>query len=116
MKDRNMPAQGNKTGRAPLTYDLISKYRGALMGLAIISILIFHFTDDCRIYQTKFEGIIYYYNMLIASPYLICGSFIGSAMSKFCCPISRWRFRLCFGGIYCLSRTAFAIIWRIFCL
>ena len=67
MKDRNMPAQGNKTGRAPLTYDLITKYRGALMGLAIISILIFHFTDDCRIYQTKFEGIIYYYNMLIAS-------------------------------------------------
>lgn len=67
MKDRNMPAQGNKTGRAPLTYDLITKYRGALMGLAIISILIFHFTDDCRIYQTKFEGIIYYYNMLISS-------------------------------------------------
>ena len=67
MKDRNMPAQGNKTGRAPLTYDLISKYRSALMGLAIISILIFHFTDDCRIYQTKFEGIIYYYNMLISS-------------------------------------------------
>ena len=67
MKDRNMPAQGNKTGRAPLTYDLISKYRGALMGLTILGIMFFHFTEDCRNYDVKFHGLIKYYYTFIGS-------------------------------------------------
>lgn len=31
-----------------ISYDLLSKYRGALMGFAILCIIMFHFTEDCN--------------------------------------------------------------------
>ena len=37
----------NRLKQHPPAYDLISKYRKCLMGAAIISILIFHYTEDC---------------------------------------------------------------------
>ncbi|MBQ8935585.1 MAG: acyltransferase, partial [Oscillospiraceae bacterium] len=67
MKDHSMPAQDNETGRTPLTYDLISKYRGALMGLTILGIMVFHFTEDCHNYDMKFHGLIAYYYTFIGS-------------------------------------------------
>ena len=54
-----------KESKKELSYALISKYRAALMGLAILSIIFFHFTDDCRIYDFRFSGLIYYFNRYI---------------------------------------------------
>jgi len=45
----------------------LSKYRNVIMGLAIISIIIFHFTDDCSIYSYNYKGWIYYFNKYIGS-------------------------------------------------
>lgn len=50
-----------------ISYNVLSKYRGVLMGLAIISILFFHYTDDCRIYQHDFTGLIEIFNRYISS-------------------------------------------------
>lgn len=52
------------------TFDIFSKYRSKLMGIAIISIIIFHFTEDCSIYKMKYEGIVYYYNRYIGSSFV----------------------------------------------
>ena len=30
---------------------VLSQYRGALMGISIILIIVFHFTDDCHYYS-----------------------------------------------------------------
>lgn len=30
---------------------MLSQYRGALMGISIILIIVFHFTDDCHYYS-----------------------------------------------------------------
>ncbi len=53
--------------RETLTYEIVSKYRNVLMGIATLSVLIFHFTDDCRIYKYNFEGIIQFFNRYISS-------------------------------------------------
>lgn len=50
-----------------ISYNVLSKYRGVLMGMAIISILFFHYTDDCRIYQYNFTGFIEVFNKYISS-------------------------------------------------
>ena len=50
-----------------LTYEIFSKYRNIIMGVAIISILIFHFTDDCRIFNYSFDGLIKLFNRYISS-------------------------------------------------
>ena len=42
--------------KVTLTYDIFSKYRTILMGIAILSILIFHFTEDCKVYHYNFQG------------------------------------------------------------
>lgn len=45
-----------------------SKYRDVLMGLQIIMIIIFHFTEDCANYNVKFSGIVsWYYNLIKSS-------------------------------------------------
>ena len=53
--------------RETLTYEIFSKYRNVLMGIATLSVLIFHFTDDCRIYKYNFEGIIQFFNRYVSS-------------------------------------------------
>lgn len=50
-----------------IEYSLVSKYRNVIMGLSIISILIFHYVDDCRIMHYNYHGLIKYYNILISS-------------------------------------------------
>lgn len=35
---------------------VLSQYRGALMGISIILIIVFHFTDDCHYYSYHFSG------------------------------------------------------------
>ena len=39
-------------------FENLSKYRKVLMGVQIILIIIFHFTEDCKIYDVRFSGII----------------------------------------------------------
>ena len=50
-----------------LTFEIISKYRGLLMGIAIISILIFHYTEDCQIAKYHYEGLIKIYKACVGS-------------------------------------------------
>lgn len=50
-----------------ITFEIISKYRTLLMGLAIISILIFHFTEDCFISGHNYNGLIRIYKIVIGS-------------------------------------------------
>ena len=33
-------------------YEMFSKYRGAIMGIQILLIVFFHFTEDCKGYRT----------------------------------------------------------------
>lgn len=40
----------------------ISKYRGELMGLQILMIIFFHFTLDCRMYNVRYSGIVYWFD------------------------------------------------------
>ena len=49
------------------TFELFSKYRTLIMGLATLSVLIFHFTDDRRIYSYGFEGLTFWFNRLVSS-------------------------------------------------
>lgn len=49
------------------TFEMFSKYRTLIMGLATISVLIFHFTDDKRMYDYGFDGLAYIYNRFISS-------------------------------------------------
>ena len=49
------------------TFKILSDYRSFLMGIAIISIIIFHVTEDCHNYHYMFNGVIkLYYNYISA--------------------------------------------------
>lgn len=50
-----------------ITYEIISKYRTLLMGVAIISILIYHFTEDCFTSGHNYSGLIRIYKIVIGS-------------------------------------------------
>ena len=47
--------------------DLISRQRTPLMGLAMLSILFFHFTEDCAVNAIHFTGIVKWYKTYIGS-------------------------------------------------
>ena len=47
--------------------DLLSKYRGALMGISILLIILFHFTEDCQTYEYHYTGWIYWFRTYIGS-------------------------------------------------
>lgn len=49
------------------TFELFSKYKTLIMGIATISVIIFHFTDDLRIYNYNYDGIFKMYNYFISS-------------------------------------------------
>lgn len=49
------------------TFELFSKYRTLLMGVATLSIFFFHFTEDCQIYNHGFDGFVKFYNTYIGS-------------------------------------------------
>lgn len=50
-----------------MTYQLVSKYRGALMGLAILGIIAFHFAEDCASNGVHFNRLISLYYKYIKS-------------------------------------------------
>lgn len=50
-----------------ITFDILSRYRGVLMGIATLCILIFHYTDDCRMAEYNFKGLNYFINYYISS-------------------------------------------------
>lgn len=49
-------------------YKNFSKYRSSLMGLQILLIMFFHFTEDCKNYGVRYSGIVYiFYNYIRSS-------------------------------------------------
>ena len=49
-------------------YEMFSKYRGAIMGIQILLIVFFHFTEDCKGYNVRYSGIVYrFYNYVKSS-------------------------------------------------
>ncbi len=50
-----------------LTFKIISDYRTIIMGIAILSIIIFHFTEDCMLYNYHYDGFIKLYKTFISS-------------------------------------------------
>ena len=61
-KAKKVTSKNNK-----LTYEIVSKYRTLLMGIAIITILIFHFVEDCHSANHNYEGLIRLYKICIGS-------------------------------------------------
>ena len=61
-KTKKVTSKNNK-----LTYEIVSKYRTLLMGIAIITILIFHFVEDCHSANHNYEGLIRLYKICIGS-------------------------------------------------
>lgn len=59
--------QKSKEKKLPITYEIFSKYRTILMGIATLCILFFHYTDDCRIFNYNFEGFNYFFNRYVSS-------------------------------------------------
>lgn len=49
------------------SYRIFSKYRSALMGLAILSTIIFHYTEDCKLYSVYFSGWIQKFYLYVGS-------------------------------------------------
>ena len=58
-------AEENECGR--ITCDLLSRQRTILMGLAMLSILFFHYTEDCYVNDVHFTGFIRVYTTYIGS-------------------------------------------------
>lgn len=50
-----------------ISFNIFSKYREVLMGMAILSVLIFHYTDDCYAFGINYSGIVKYYRVYIGS-------------------------------------------------
>lgn len=49
-------------------YENLSKYRSSLMGIQILLIMFFHFTEDCKNYGIRYSGIVYiFYNYVRSS-------------------------------------------------
>lgn len=55
-----------KTRKRP-TWDVISDYRGVLMGISIICIIIFHYVEDCGIYHVHKNGWVEFFRNYITS-------------------------------------------------
>ena len=50
-----------------LSFSIFSKYREILMGMAILSILIFHYTEDCSTFGINYNGFVKLYKTYIGS-------------------------------------------------
>ena len=49
------------------TWDIISDYRGVLMGISIICIIVFHYVEDCGIYHVHKNGWVEFFRNYITS-------------------------------------------------
>lgn len=47
--------------------NLLSIYRGALMGISILLIILFHFTEDCQTYEIHYTGAVRWFRTYIGS-------------------------------------------------
>ena len=56
-----------ETKEEPITCDLLSRQRTVIMGLAILSVIFFHYTDDCMTYKMYNEGFIKWYWIYVKS-------------------------------------------------
>lgn len=43
------------------SFEKISKYRNLLMGIEIVLIILFHFTEDCKVYDVRYNGIVRFF-------------------------------------------------------
>ena len=50
-----------------LSFNIFSKYREVIMGIAIISVVLFHYVDDCGIIGINYSGIVKFYGKYIGS-------------------------------------------------
>ena len=50
-----------------LSFNIFSKYREVIMGIAVLSILLFHFTEDCSLANINYHGIVKLYRTYIGS-------------------------------------------------
>lgn len=50
-----------------LSNDLLSQQRGALMGISILLIMVFHFTEDCKSFHVHYSGIVQWFWTYIGS-------------------------------------------------
>ena len=50
-----------------VNFNIFSKYREVLMGMAILSILVFHYTEDCYVSNINYNGIVRLYKTYIGS-------------------------------------------------
>ena len=50
-----------------LSLESLSTYRNVLMGLEILLIIIFHFTEDCRLYDVRYGGWVEWFDIYIHS-------------------------------------------------
>ena len=66
-----------KTRKRP-TWDVISDYRGVLMGISIICIIIFHYVEDCGIYHVHKNGWVEFFRNYITSSSVDGGFFFSS--------------------------------------
>ena len=57
-----------ETKEESITCDLLSRQRTVIMGLAILSVIFFHFTEDCMKYKMYDEGLIKWYWTYVKSP------------------------------------------------
>ena len=55
-----------------LSLESLSTYRNVLMGLEILLIIIFHFTEDCRLYDVRYGGWVEWFDIYITAPVWTC--------------------------------------------
>ena len=56
-----------KDKQSTFSFQIISKYRTVLMGLAILSIIFFHYTEDCVTYEYNLRFFIRAYKQYVGS-------------------------------------------------
>ncbi len=49
------------------TFELFSKYRGIIMGLATLSVIFFHFCEDKKVYKFGYDGFIELFSKIVGS-------------------------------------------------
>lgn len=55
------------TEKKSLSNDLISQQRGVLMGISILLIMVFHFTEDCKTCHVNYHGVVQWFYTYIGS-------------------------------------------------
>lgn len=62
-----MKTDSRQNTAEPWRCDILSRQRSALMGISILLILLFHFTEDCEIYEVHYSGFIKWFKTYVGS-------------------------------------------------